>query len=207
MPMLSWLYEKVRRRPAPEHLRENSLPRLIWKMCRKWLCATVAPFRVMNGVRVWLYRRVGFRIGKRVFIGMHCYLDDVAPERLTIEDDVTISYRVTFALHGPRMSKDGCVIRRGAYIGTGATILGGVEVGEYATVGAAALVTRDVPAYTTVGGVPARVIKTDTVPWNRDEPALAAHLAAKARAGGEGPQDAGAGTLDADAPDAAQEDR
>jgi len=182
MPVLGWLYEKVRHRPAPEHLRENSLPRLIWKMIRKWLCVTVAPFCVMNGVRVWLYRLVGFRIGRRVFIGMQCYLDDVAPERLTIEDDVTISYRVTFALHGPRMTKAGSVIRKGAYIGTGATILGGVEVGEYATVGAAALVTRDVPAYTTVVGVPARVIKTDTVPWNRDEPILAAHLAAKARA-------------------------
>jgi len=196
MPMLGWLYQKVRRRSAPEYLQENSLPRLIWKMCRKWLCVTVAPFRVMNCVRVWLYRRVGFRIGKQVFIGMHCYLDDVAPERLTIEDDVTISYRVTFALHGPRMSKAGSVVRKGCYIGTGATILGGVELGEYATVGAGALVTRDVPAYATVVGVPARVIKTDTVPWNRDEPALQAHLAAKARAAGDQEQGAEPGTPD-----------
>ena len=195
MPMLGWLYEKVYRRPAPETLRDHSLPRLIWGMVRKWLCVTVAPFRVMNWVRVWLYRRVGFRIGKRVFIGMHCYLDDVDPKRLTIEDDVTISYRATFALHGPRMSKKGCVVRKGAYVGTGATILGGVELGEYCTVGAAALVTRDVPAYSTVVGVPARVIKTDTVPWNRDEPALQAHLAAKARAAGEQRQDADAGTF------------
>jgi len=51
------------------------------------------------------------------------------------------------------------VVRRGASIGTGAVILGGVEIGERATVGAGAVVTRDVPPDATVAGNPARILK------------------------------------------------
>jgi hypothetical protein len=37
MPILSWLYEKVHHRPAPETLRDHGIPYMIWKMVRKWL--------------------------------------------------------------------------------------------------------------------------------------------------------------------------
>jgi acetyltransferase-like isoleucine patch superfamily enzyme len=49
-------------------------------------------------------------------------------------------------------------VQRGASIGAGAIILGGISIGEYASVGAGAVVTRDVPAYSLVVGNPARVI-------------------------------------------------
>jgi len=51
------------------------------------------------------------------------------------------------------------VIKRGAWIGAGAIILPNVTIGERAVVGAGAVVTRDVPPYTVVAGVPAREIK------------------------------------------------
>jgi len=51
------------------------------------------------------------------------------------------------------------VVRRGAWIGAGACILEGVEIGENAVVGAGAVVTRSVPAYSVAVGVPAKVIK------------------------------------------------
>ena len=50
-------------------------------------------------------------------------------------------------------------IRRGASLGSGAVVLGGIEVGEGAIVGAGAVVTADVPAWTIVAGVPARVLR------------------------------------------------
>ena len=51
------------------------------------------------------------------------------------------------------------VIAEGAWIGAGATILPGVRIGRYAVVGAAAVVTKDVPDYGVVVGSPAKVIK------------------------------------------------
>src|ERR671932_640403 len=54
------------------------------------------------------------------------------------------------------------VVRRGASIGSNATILCGVEIGERAVVGAGAVVTRDVPAGAVVAGNPARIIKEVT---------------------------------------------
>ena len=52
------------------------------------------------------------------------------------------------------------LIKEGAWIGAGATILPGVSVGKYAIVGACAVVTKDVPDYAVVVGTPARVVKT-----------------------------------------------
>ena len=51
-------------------------------------------------------------------------------------------------------------IEKGAWIGAGATILPGVTIGMYAIVGAGAIVTKDVPDYAVVVGIPAKVVKT-----------------------------------------------
>ena len=52
------------------------------------------------------------------------------------------------------------IIKKGAWIGAGASILPGITVGKYAIVGAGAIVTKDVPDYAVVVGVPAKVVKT-----------------------------------------------
>jgi acetyltransferase-like isoleucine patch superfamily enzyme len=52
------------------------------------------------------------------------------------------------------------IIKKGAWIGAGASILPGVTVGKYAIVGAGAIVTKDVPDYAVVVGIPAKVVKT-----------------------------------------------
>ena len=174
MSWLGILYEKIAHRPAPKWLRRNGPIALAWKALRKWLCVSVIPFVPFNGLRVWAYRRIGFRIGRRVFIGMQCYLDDLHPQRLVIEDDVVVSYRVTFACHGPRSRDHRLILRQGSYIGASATLLGGrlhgdVEIGPYATVGACALVTQSVPPLATVVGVPAKVVRTGRPPWEADD--------------------------------------
>ena len=80
---------------------------------RKWMSAKVIPYMVLNGSRIFFYRLCGYRIGKNVFIGMRCYLDDLEPGMLTIEDDCVISYGVFFACHGRRQDHTPITIRRG----------------------------------------------------------------------------------------------
>lgn len=105
-------------------------------------------------------------IGKRVFINFGCHFQDQGG--ITIGDDVLIGSNVVLATinHGlsPDTRTDNCPapidIGRGVWIGSHVTVLPGVRVGDYAVLAAGAVVTKDVPAYTVVGGVPARVIKT-----------------------------------------------
>jgi acetyltransferase-like isoleucine patch superfamily enzyme len=107
------------------------------------------------------------QVGSRCKISSHTFIC----EGVTIEDEVFIGHGVMFINDPhPRATADGQLqteadwavvatrVRRGASIGSGATILCGVTIGEKAMVGAGAVVTRDVAAGETVVGVPARVI-------------------------------------------------
>lgn len=111
----------------------------------------------------------GVKIGRRCKISSHSFLC----EGVTVEDNVFIGHGVMFTNDKyPRATNpDGSpqseadwnvipiIIRKGASIGSNATILAGVTIGENAMVGAGAVVTRDVPDGATVAGVPARVVK------------------------------------------------
>ncbi len=134
---------------------------------RKWMSAKIIPNMVLNGWRIFFYRLCGYKIGKHVFIGMHCYLDDLEPKMLTIEDNVTISYGVYFACHGKSQEHMPITIKRGAYIGMRASIISknsggggthGVIIGENAIVGACTLVNKDIPNGATAVGVPCRIL-------------------------------------------------
>ena len=109
------------------------------------------------------------RIGRRCKISSHSFIC----EGVTIEDRVFIGHGVTFINDRfPRAttsagelqtdrdwSVERTCVRTGASIGSGATILSNVEIGENAIVGAASVVTRDVPANAIVAGNPARVLR------------------------------------------------
>ncbi len=111
----------------------------------------------------------GATVGKNCKISSHTFIC----EGVHIEDNCFIGHNVTFINDKyPRSTnEDGrmqteedwqCVptfVRRGASIGSSATILCGVTIGENAIVGAGAVVTKDVPPNITVTGVPARTIK------------------------------------------------
>lgn len=131
---------------------------------RKWMSAKIIPHMVLNGWRFFFYRLCGYNIGKNVFIGMRCYLDDLEPKMFTVEDNVTISYGVYFACHGRKQEHTPITIKQGAYIGMRASVISGktgVTIGEKAIVGACALVNKDVAPNTVVVGVPCKPIRAE----------------------------------------------
>ena len=131
------------------------------KAIRKFFSVKVIPYMLINSWRIFFYRRCGYNIGKNVFIGMRCYLDDVEPTMFTVEDDVTISYGCYFCCHGERQPHTSITIKKGAYLGMRSNVVSGkngVTIGENVYVGACALVINDIPANTTAVGVPAKVI-------------------------------------------------
>jgi acetyltransferase-like isoleucine patch superfamily enzyme len=105
-------------------------------------------------------------LGKNVFINHACSFVDMGG--ITIEDDVLIGPRVNLLTENHSLDPSdrqtlqlkSILIKRNAWIGTAATILPGVTIGENAIVAAGAVVSKDVPANTVVGGVPAKIIKT-----------------------------------------------
>jgi UDP-2-acetamido-3-amino-2,3-dideoxy-glucuronate N-acetyltransferase len=111
-------------------------------------------------------------VGRRCKISSHTFVC----EGVTIEDNVFIGHGVTFINDSfPRATTaDGglqtesdwrvetTVVKRGASIGSGATILSKVVIGENAIVGAGSVVTRDVPPNTIVAGNPAKVFRSIT---------------------------------------------
>lgn len=109
----------------------------------------------------------GARIGRRCKISSHTFIC----EGVTIEDEVFVGHGVMFTndLY-PRAATPGgalqteadwsvvpTLVKKGAAIGSNATLLCGITIGEHATVGAGAVVTKDVPAGAVVYGNPARI--------------------------------------------------
>ena len=104
------------------------------------------------------------KLGNNVFINSNCLA--MARGGITIEDDVMLAGNVQLLSNNHDEYErqvllcDEIVIKKGAWIGAGASILPGVTVGKYAIVGAGAIVTKDVPDYAVVVGIPAKVVKT-----------------------------------------------
>jgi acetyltransferase-like isoleucine patch superfamily enzyme len=120
--------------------------------------AIFAPFHTNFGRHI--------TIGKRVFINHACSFLDMGG--IILEDDVLIGPRVNLITENHPLDPverrgmlcKPILIKRNAWIGAGATILPGVTVGENSVVAAGAVVSKDVPSNTVVGGIPAKKIKT-----------------------------------------------
>ena len=105
------------------------------------------------------------RIGKNVFINFDCTF--LALGGITIEDDVLIGPKVSLITENHPLNPEQrkglaakpILIKKNAWIGANATILPGVTIGENAVVAAGAVVSKDVPDHTVVGGIPAKFIK------------------------------------------------
>ncbi len=143
--------------------------------------ALVESQRIGPGTRIWAFVHVlpGAVIGRDCNLCDHVFIENdvIVGDRVTIksgvqlwdgvrlEDDVFVGPNATFT--NDRLPRSGqhlaqyptTVVRQGASIGANATILPGITIEPYALIGAGAVVTRSVPAYAVVVGVPARILR------------------------------------------------
>ena len=139
---------------------------------------TLSNFVNLYGCEVGDNSKIGafVEIQKNVKIGKNCKISShtFICEGVTIEDDVFVGHGVTFINDSyPRATTpngqlqtendwhvEPTLVRKGASIGSGATILANITIGENALIGAGSVVTHDVPARAIVAGYPARLLRS-----------------------------------------------
>lgn len=135
--------------------RVVGLPRVAFH----FLVITLCRYLPFLGLKNFLYRRfLGVKVGKDVSVGLMAMFDVFFPHLISIGDNTIIGYNATILTHEflVREYRKGKVeIGAGVLIGSNATVLPGVRIGDGAVVGAGSLVNRDIPPGALAAGVPA----------------------------------------------------
>lgn len=138
---------------------------ILWRLIRKIYYKVLWEIGVTEDIdrTINRLRKEGFDIGENVFFD-HIEIEEIYPEFLKIEDNVTIAYGTRILVHDSSMNNlfsdpvrfGKVIIKEGAYIGAKCIIMPGVTIGKGAVVGAGSLVTKDVADNTIVMGSPAK---------------------------------------------------
>ena len=158
------------KRTAKEHGYKGfaAMPRFLYRRAMDHFLQVVSRVVPYSGIRVKLHRLRGVKIGKGVHIGALVTIDDVYPNFVIIEDGVSLAGQNFILTHNKPLEYHKHLseaflapvrIKKNAWIAIGVIILPGITVGEGAIVASGSVVTKDVPPYTLVGGVPAKVLK------------------------------------------------
>jgi len=127
-------------------------------------------FSPTSPIRVFFHKARGVKIGKGVYIGHEVIIDRLYPDQVVLKDNCSIGDRTLLYAHAnipsntnlkklyPRTVKK-IVVEKGAWIMPGCTVTLGVTIGKEAVVATGSVVTKDVPARSLVGGVPAKKLK------------------------------------------------
>jgi len=145
-------------------MNNSSNPKEIYEILSRILTKEIQDVTVFTPIYINCGKYIN--IGKNVFINFDCTF--LALGGITIEDDVLIGPKVSLITENhpinPQERKGLIVkpihIKKNAWIGANTTILPGVTIGENAVIAAGAVVSKDVPDHTIVGGIPAKFIKT-----------------------------------------------
>lgn len=120
-----------------------------------------------NGVRKKLHRWRGVRIGADVYLGMFCFLDNLYPEYIVIEDKASVNAGTMILTHFNPMKQFAPILKarvapvivgEGAIVAVRSTLLPGVKIGSMAIVSAGSVVEKNVAAYSIVRGNPAKKV-------------------------------------------------
>lgn len=125
----------------------------------RYVLAALARMTPLSFLKVALYRAMGMRIGRDVYIAPGVFLDPVLPELIELADDAFLGMECHLLAHeytATEFRLGQIRVGRGAVIGAYATVRPGITIGARATVGCNAVVTHDVADGLTVAGVPAR---------------------------------------------------
>jgi acetyltransferase-like isoleucine patch superfamily enzyme len=179
-------YLELKRQPLPNHVERSffkawkhtakehgykgffPMPRFLYRRAMDHFLQLISKVVPYSGIRIRLHRMRGVKIGKGTHIGPMVTIDDVYPNFVVIEDGVSLAGQIFILTHNKPLEYHKylseaflgpVIIKKNAWIAIGVIILPGVTIGEGAIVASGAVVTKDVPSNTMVGGIPAKVIK------------------------------------------------